>query len=101
MPITVAQAAAPQLEPVTLEGTDDMAQVDAEIAKSKLVADLQRQGREVRQAEDGIQYLAKISLITERFAVQSPPGMPQSFCHRNTPFVARAPAVGEIGEKWT
>lgn len=61
----------PQPEPVMLQGIDDMEQLDVEMAKSKLVADLQGQGREVHQAEDGIQYLGKITLITERFAVQS------------------------------
>jgi len=68
---TAAPADLDQIEPVTLERTDDMAQLDAQMEKSKLVADLQGQGREVSQAEEGIQYLGKITLITERFAVQS------------------------------
>jgi len=68
---TAARADLDQIEPVTLERSDDMAQLDAQMAKSKLVADLQGQGREVRQAMGGIQYLGKITLITERFAVQS------------------------------
>jgi len=61
----------PQPEPVMLQGIDDMEQLDAEMAKSELVADLQGQGREVHQVEEGIQFLGKITLITERFAVQS------------------------------
>ena len=69
--VTVARAAPHQLEPFRLERTVDMEPLDAQIAKSVLVADLQGQGREVRQAVEGIQYLGKITLITERFAVQS------------------------------
>lgn len=69
--VTTAPAAPHRHEPFALERTDDMAQLDAQMAKSKLVADLQGVGREVRQAEEGIQYLGKITLITERFAVQS------------------------------
>ena len=69
--VTVARGAPHQLEPFTLQRTDDMEPLDAQIAKSVLVAELQGQGREVRQAVVGIQYLGKITLMTERFAVQS------------------------------
>ena len=45
---------------------------ETEVAKAKLTADLQSQGREVRTVEDGVQYLGKIELTADGlFAVQS------------------------------
>lgn len=66
-------ALSPDVSSLPSEKNDDMAwTAEAEAAKSKLKADLQSQGREVRNVEDGVQYVGKVEITADgRFAVQS------------------------------
>ncbi len=71
--IPVNAVASPDAPSLTPEMNDDIERTDeTEVAKAKLTADLQSQGREVRQVEDGVQYLGKVEITADgRFAVQS------------------------------
>lgn len=74
-PVDIPVNAVPSAEASSLtpEMNDDKAWIaEAEVAKAKLTADLQSQGREVRKVEDGVQYLGKVEITAGgRFAVQS------------------------------
>lgn len=74
-PVDIPVNAVPSADasPLTPEKNNDLERTaEAEVAKAKLIADLQSQGREVRKVDNGVQYLGKVEITADgRFAVQS------------------------------
>ena len=71
--ISVDDVPSPKASALTPEENDDLVWLaETEVAKAKLTAVLQSQGREVRTVEDGVEYFGKIDITADgRFAVQS------------------------------
>jgi hypothetical protein len=71
--IPVNDVPSPEASALTSEEHDDLMWLaETEVAKAKLTADLQSQGREVRTVEDGVEYFGKMDITADgRFAVQS------------------------------
>ena len=74
-PVEISVDDVPSLEAsaLTPEENDDLVWLaETEVAKAKLTAGLQSQGREVRTVEDGVEYFGKMDITADgRFAVQS------------------------------
>ena len=71
--IPVNDVPSPEALALTPEEDDELVWLaETEVAKAKLTADLQSQGREVRTVEDGVEYFGKMDITADgRFAVQS------------------------------
>jgi hypothetical protein len=71
--ISVNDVPSPEASARTPEESDALVWLaETEVAKAKLTAGLQSQGREVRTVEDGVEYFGKIDITANgRFAVQS------------------------------